>query len=77
MYFFSSNGRCKSSSKRSSSACFNCASIYEKFVDKNPNPSEYKIEGSKQIGNNLVVEINYPNCSNFEGKKFFYLKIAH
>lgn len=35
----------------------------------NPNPSKFKIIRSEQIGNNLLLEINYPDCQNYEGNK--------
>ncbi len=35
----------------------------------NPNPKKYKILRSERIGRNLVVEIKYIGCTNYEGKK--------
>lgn len=35
----------------------------------NPNIYIFNILKIKQIKNNLVVKIKYPNCINFEGKK--------
>ena len=35
----------------------------------NPNPANYKILRSEQIDNYLVVEIQYLDCINYEGKK--------
>lgn len=35
----------------------------------NPNPNNYVILDSEQVGNNLVVRIKYPDCTNYEGEK--------
>ncbi len=41
----------------------------------NPDPKNYKIKGTityqkkKGAGNFLIVRINYPDCTNFEGNK--------
>lgn len=39
-----------------------------------PNPKSFKILKTKQVGLNLVVKINYPNCTNFEGNKILVYK---
>lgn len=35
----------------------------------NPDPYNYVLEKSEQIGRFLIVEITYPDCTNYEGKK--------
>ena len=35
----------------------------------NPDPKNYAISKTKQIEQFLVVMINYPNCTNYEGNK--------
>lgn len=35
----------------------------------NPNPFEFRVLIVMSIGTNIVAEIEYPNCINFEGKK--------
>ena len=35
----------------------------------NPDPYNYVLEKSEQIGSFLIVEITYPDCTNYEGKK--------
>lgn len=35
----------------------------------NPDPAKYKIIDTLTIGNLLIVEIVYPDCKNYEGKK--------
>lgn len=40
-----------------------------KNINPNPNPANYQIICHKQIGRFLIVEIEYPDCTNYEGKK--------
>ena len=40
----------------------------------NPDPSNYKIIQHVQHENNLVVMIQYPDCTNYEGKKILVFK---
>lgn len=50
----------------------NCALQEEakkKLLDGDPNPYEFEILKSQQIGKYTIVEILYPNCKNYEGKK--------
>jgi hypothetical protein len=35
----------------------------------NPDPTNYIITESLQIGNMLLVKIRYPDCTNYEGMK--------
>ena len=35
----------------------------------NPNPKNFKILKSEEHGNYLVIEVNYPDCTNYEGNK--------
>lgn len=35
----------------------------------NPNPNNYNILRTVQIGKYLVILIHYPDCKNYEGKK--------
>lgn len=46
--------------------------VYNEVVEVqpgNPNPANYKIIDTLTIGNLLIVEIQYPDCKNYEGKK--------
>lgn len=43
----------------------------EKF---NPDPYNYKIKSYTQLYNYLILEINYPNCLNYEGNKILVFK---
>ena len=40
----------------------------------NPNPSNYEILDSRQIGPYLIVKIKYPDCTNYEGIKILVFK---
>lgn len=35
----------------------------------NPNPTNWRIIRTRAVGNTLVVEIVYPDCTNYEGGK--------
>jgi len=39
-----------------------------------PNPKNYKIVYLHKIKNFLIVKINYPNCTNYEGNKILVFK---
>lgn len=47
----------------------NCSCKTETKSPGNPDPKNYKIMKSQQIENYLIVEIHYPDCTNFEGRK--------
>ena len=36
---------------------------------ENPNPTNFEFVRSQQVGTRLVVEVRYPNCTNYEGRK--------
>jgi hypothetical protein len=47
------------------------------YVDKplpNPDPSNYKVVQIEEIGPFLIVQIKYPDCTNFEGNKILVFK---
>jgi len=46
----------------------------QKRVDPNPRADNWKILRAEEIKNNLVVEIKYPNCTNYEGRKILVYK---
>lgn len=35
----------------------------------NPNPEVFEFIRIQALGQNVVVEVKYPNCTNFEGRK--------
>jgi len=41
----------------------------EKVEAPNPNPINFRLIEVLQIGRNIVAEIEYPDCNNFEGIK--------
>lgn len=59
-------------------SCFNLSNSqcksYEKVDDINPNPFIFKIKRYEQFGEIIVAEINYPNCTNYEGNKIIVLE---
>lgn len=38
-------------------------------LDPMPNPNNYVINQTRQIGRYLIVEMNYPDCTSYEGNK--------
>ena len=40
----------------------------------NPNPKNYKIKRSLAYGYHLIIEIEYPDCTNYEGRKILVYK---
>ena len=42
--------------------------------DINPNPSNYKILLAEERGKFLIIKLQYPNCTNFEGNKILVYK---
>ncbi len=45
-----------------------------KKVLPNPNPSNYHIKTMMSIGKYMVILINYPDCTNYEGNKILVYK---
>lgn len=54
------------------------ASIHEKqkvvFRLGNPNPENFDITRIELIGDYMVVKVNYPDCTNYEGNKIMVYK---
>ena len=40
----------------------------------NPDPSNFKITYIKEIDDYTIVEVEYPDCTNYEGKKILVYK---
>lgn len=38
-------------------------------VKGNPDPSNYKVVKAENVGTYLILKINYPDCTNYEGNK--------
>ena len=45
------------------------AKAMQAALDKSPDPSNWQVIKSEQLGEYLVVMLQYPNCKNYEGKK--------
>ena len=43
-------------------------------IDINPNPSNYEVLDGVEIGDYIILKINYPNCTNYEGNKILLFK---
>lgn len=42
--------------------------------DPNPDPTNYQIVKAEEHGKYLIIKINYPNCTNYEGNKILVFK---
>lgn len=47
---------------------------YERPANPNPNPLNFEIKEYHQRGDNLIVLVHYPGCTNFEGNKILVLR---
>ena len=45
-----------------------------KVENANPNPSRFNVLNATEIGDYLVAEVHYPDCTNFEGVKIMLFK---
>lgn len=46
-----------------------CNCDCKQMKSTNPNPYNYKVLEATMVRNLLVVKINYPDCTNYEGNK--------
>lgn len=53
----------------------NDASYYQTPDYKNPNPFVFTILKKFQRGNIFLLEVKYPNCTNFEGHKIIVISL--
>lgn len=56
-----------------SSSCWD-GSVRSQIPENNPNPNNYKIIRTEQFENALLMEILYPDCTNYEGRKILLFK---
>lgn len=40
----------------------------------NPDPKNYKIQRSLAYGHHFIIEVIYPDCTNYEGRKILVYK---
>ena len=40
----------------------------------NPDPKNFKILRYQHVNGNLVIEVKYPDCTNYEGRKIMVYK---
>lgn len=43
-------------------------------VTGNPNPDNYKVVKAKEMLGHLILQLNYPDCVNYEGNKILVFK---
>jgi hypothetical protein len=55
-------------------SCGSDENVSTKTHKNNPDPLRYSITKHIKIGKFLVVMINYPNCTNYEGNKICLYK---
>lgn len=60
--------------QRHSSSYFDKPIVKETEDVRNPDPTKYKIILHKEQNGFLLVLINYPNCTNYEGNKILLYK---
>ena len=49
------------------SCCLTPPSYAERLP--NPNPARFAILRTQQVGRSVVAEVQYPDCTNYEGRK--------
>lgn len=60
-------------SNTSNCGCNGCSTKDEQPLS-NPNPNRWQINRHVICGDYIVVDIHYPDCINFEGKKILVFK---
>jgi len=48
--------------------------VIEKVDSRNPNPYDFAIIDWEEKGDYLLVQVKYPNCTNYEGNKVLLFK---
>src|SRR5258707_315246 len=50
--------------------------VHKKLSTKlpNPNPKNWRLIKSQTIGRYYIIEVNYPDCTNYEGNKILMFK---
>lgn len=46
----------------------------ENKSNNNPNPTKFRVLREKRINNFIILKLNYPDCSNYEGNKILLFK---
>ena len=66
-----------SSSENDKSRCGGTTIVNNVTVNlPNPDPGNWEVKQSEQIGDWLVVKVRYPDCTNYEGNKILVYKDA-
>lgn len=48
--------------------------VNEPVISKNPNPNNYEFIRFQEYSDFLILELKYPNCTNYEGHKILLFK---
>ncbi len=64
-----------SASRRSACACEPVA--VKPAPPPAPNPENFLVQRSSQVGDYLIVEVVYPDCTNWEGRKILVFEGIH
>jgi len=51
-----------------------CTSSPYAVSNSNPDPNNFRVLEEKAVGDYLMLLVNYPNCTNFEGDKILVFK---
>jgi hypothetical protein len=44
-------------------------------VPPNPDPKKFEILSTLRIGDFLIIEVSYPDCTNYEGRKLLVYEV--
>lgn len=66
-------------SRSSSGSCYESPTklqteLRRLYASGNPDPKHFDIQKFEAIGNYLVVKVNYPDCTNYEGNKIIVFR---
>ncbi|MFA7219152.1 MAG: hypothetical protein WC119_01330 [Synergistaceae bacterium] len=68
-------GSSSSYDRKCNCGCNCIPTVSDSKIDKrNPDPYKWEVIRSSQIGQFLLVQLKYPNCTNYEGEKIMVYK---
>ncbi len=73
MRIFGSSSRCEKETSKSTRGLFKACSGGSFLLPTDPNPNIFKFLQIIQGSRYLYVEVLYPNCTNFEGRKILVM----
>ena len=48
----------------------------EKVLNPNPNPHNFKVQQTLQLGKLTIAQVVYPDCTNYEGNKILVFELT-